>query len=1018
MWGYISSFFKSNPDENDLSYEKACSILNTFDKVEEKGETITNHSKSNLVSNKIGTITKISGNEYIIDDLYTFQENDSIFELGSKVSYHLVEYNEILKVLNVKLVNEWDCPRNDDSLWHSRVLICKVEKRMGRKLILSPWDVTLNLDDISLEFLPLVGDWLEIHAKCTINESNFDLSGQILEINKVSPVRLHIESGKVTCWRAAEQTGVVNNNIYFNKQALSMGYIPFVGDRIIGEVIESDQERCRWRAIKILPEHISTKLGTTVQNNSLLPDFQETYPGLTVSDVNISVENLNDVREFSVIISNESECNFDFSKAHFSDPKSNCIILNGSEKVVIPKGTKHEVTCQCTSRNMGVTRELLLLEFDKFTIGKWINITVLCQFNKQKSSFEYKSKLPLHEKSTNELLRGHKLGSTSRFTAAQLPSYLIPQKLLKLFSSNDRNDDIDYKIEQLRVVKPSVVSNLSFMNYEDKFHSLLHLDEIANLIAIRIYDQEKACFISNGDLLMLEIENLSERRPSIVIGDKIIANDPFSKNKLDFEGIVSKVGAKHVYMRFNNLFHDKYRGEDYSIKVIPGRTAYRRLHHAVHLAVRNLGQEVLFPSKVTEKSAQILFDYESFETPNGITKRKVQNVLDKMKQYKAKMNSSADSSTSSQVQKLKLEWYNKKLNPVQKFAIVNILWGEARPLPYIIFGPPGTGKTVTLIEAILQIIRLLPHSRILVTAPSNSAADLIALRLINSGVLVPGDLVRVISHNYAMSEAIPIDLIPYCATGSNAKEGTAMPEMSSSGIQFDCSRTVLGRHRITVATCSAAGQFFSMGFPKGHFSHIIVDEAAQAGEPDVMIPLSFLDKNIGQAILAGDPLQLGPVILSKIASECGLNESYLERLINRFPYVRDPEGFPDTFGYDPRLVTKLLYNYRSLPDILSLYNSLFYENELISTIDDESSDEAKLVEKLRDMLPQNNDGKLPRMIFHGVDGENLQNNDSPSWYNPHEAAQVFYYINEFYRLGLSSGNIGVITPYIKQMTLP
>lgn len=44
---------------------------------------------------------------------------------------------------------------------------------------------------------------------------------------------------------------------------------------------------------------------------------------------------------------------------------------------------------------------------------------------------------------------------------------------------------------------------------------------------------------------------------------------------------------------------------------------------------------------------------------------------------------------------------------------------------------------------------------------------------------------------------------------------------------------------------------FNMGFPRGHFSHIIVDEAAQATEPDVLIPLSFLDTNMGQAVLAG-----------------------------------------------------------------------------------------------------------------------------------------------------------------------
>lgn len=138
--------------------------------------------------------------------------------------------------------------------------------------------------------------------------------------------------------------------------------------------------------------------------------------------------------------------------------------------------------------------------------------------------------------------------------------------------------------------------------------------------------------------------------------------------------------------------------------------------------------------------------------------------------------------------------------------------------------------------------------------------------------------------------------------------------------------SILGRHRITIGTCIAVGILNNMGFPRGHFSHVLIDEAGQATEPEIMIPLNFIHSDYGQIVLAGDPLQLGPVVQSGIAKNFGLNESFLSGLLRHFPYQRDPNGF-ETY-YDPRLVTKLVLNYRSLPEILELSSSLFYDSEL------------------------------------------------------------------------------------------
>jgi len=75
--------------------------------------------------------------------------------------------------------------------------------------------------------------------------------------------------------------------------------------------------------------------------------------------------------------------------------------------------------------------------------------------------------------------------------------------------------------------------------------------------------------------------------------------------------------------------------------------------------------------------------------------------------------------------------------------VCHILKGSSSPHPYIIFGPPGTGKTVTVVETIKQIYTRKKASRILVCAPSNAAADLLACRLV--GHIRKKDMLRLLA---------------------------------------------------------------------------------------------------------------------------------------------------------------------------------------------------------------------------------------------------------------------------------
>lgn len=90
--------------------------------------------------------------------------------------------------------------------------------------------------------------------------------------------------------------------------------------------------------------------------------------------------------------------------------------------------------------------------------------------------------------------------------------------------------------------------------------------------------------------------------------------------------------------------------------------------------------------------------------------------------------------------------------------------------------------------------------------------------------------------------------------------------------------------RVVVTTCVSASVISGIGIPRGHYSHIIIDEAGQATEPESFVSIKTMADNATNIVLSGDPKQLGPIIRSPIARELGLETSYLERLMDRVTY--------------------------------------------------------------------------------------------------------------------------------------
>ena len=183
---------------------------------------------------------------------------------------------------------------------------------------------------------------------------------------------------------------------------------------------------------------------------------------------------------------------------------------------------------------------------------------------------------------------------------------------------------------------------------------------------------------------------------------------------------------------------------------------------------------------------------------------------------------------------------------------------------------PGTGKTVTAIECIRQILAKYPQAKILACAPGNSAADLIALHL--RGHLSTDELFRFYAPSRFKNQT-PDDLLPYTFTQAGGGGHFSVPSMNR-----------LKNFKVIVSTCGSSSVFSGVGMARGHFSHIFIDEAGQATEPETFLSIKTLADSKTNVILSGDPKQLGPVIRSGIAKAIGLEKSYLERLMDRDVY--------------------------------------------------------------------------------------------------------------------------------------
>ncbi|NXW07397.1 SMBP2 protein, partial [Fregetta grallaria] len=441
-------------------------------------------------------------------------------------------------------------------------------------------------------------------------------------------------------------------------------------------------------------------------------------------------------------------------------------------------------------------------------------------------------------------------------------------------------------------------------------------------------------------------------------------------------------------------------------------------------------------TRVTSKAVTVAFEesrdgmlsldressYRLLKLANDVTYNRLKKALNALKQYHSGPASdlinvlffSSDPSAFSETKPLKL--YNDSLDVSQREAVSFSL--AQRELA-IVHGPPGTGKTTTLVEIILQAVQ--QGLKVLCCAPSNVAVDNLVERL-------AGYKARILRLGHPARLLEPIQqhsLDAVLARGDNAqivvdirkdidqafaktKKTQDKGERSHFLSEIKALRKELKEREetamaaalthasVVLATNTGASSDGPLKLlPENHFDLVVIDECAQALEASCWIPLLKARK----CILAGDHKQLPPTIISHKAAAKGLSLSLMERLIER---------------YGEKVVKMLTVQYRMHQAIMQWASLEMYSGRLTA----HSSVAQHLLKDLPGVT-STEETTIPLLLIDtaGCGLFELEVEDEQSKGNPGEVQLAGLHIQALVEAGVKAQDIAVVAPYNLQVDM-
>ena len=344
-----------------------------------------------------------------------------------------------------------------------------------------------------------------------------------------------------------------------------------------------------------------------------------------------------------------------------------------------------------------------------------------------------------------------------------------------------------------------------------------------------------------------------------------------------------------------------YVDEDRMVVILPGPDALLALQ----------GKEVL--------GVQLYFDETSYRLMFDALKRVISAKNNRLAELREIFHGAHPASSFS-FQPIRFPW----LNPAQEAAVNKVL--HAKDVA-IVHGPPGTGKTTTLVEAIYETLHR--ESQVLVCAQSNMAVDWISEKLVDRGgsVLRIGNPSRVNDKMLSFTYERRFESHPdyphlwgirrairelYSRNRKGAERENIRQKINSlkdraTELEIRINESLFSEARVIACTLASSANRLLMG---QKFGTLFIDEAAQALEAACWIPIAKADR----VIFAGDHCQLPPTVKCYEALRGGLGETLMQAVVRNKPGV----------------VSLLTLQYRMNDEIMRFSSEWFYGGVLRS----------------------------------------------------------------------------------------